>query len=375
MKITKLKYFTLLLALFTVFTNSLTAQSTDQLIKVLVEKKIITQTAADSLKAEAINKQLEEKEKQKKFEIAAGKPLQLSGYTQFRYQSFQQTNKIDGADLRRVRLDLKGTIASGWDYRLQLDFAVSPKLVDGYINFTLDDYLKITAGQFKIPISLENLTSSQKLESIDRSQVVEALTARGSDVLGNQNGRDIGLQLNGNIIKIEEQYLFDYYLGVFNGAGINSGDKNKPKDFAGRIILHPFKEIDIGGSYYNGYDVWGTPEKARARVRYGAELKFVYKSLGIAAEYLSGEDGSIKKNGWYALIGYYIIPKKLQPIIKLDSYNPNKELTGLVSKAYTFGVNYFFNEWAKIQVNYILKKEETVEINNDVFSTQLQLYF
>lgn len=375
MKFSKVKYFITVLILFVAAANHLIAQTNDALLKVLVEKNIITQVAADSLKAEAVKRQNEEKEKQKKFEITAGKLLQLNGYTQFRYQSFQQASKIDGADLRRVRLDFKGAITTGWDYRLQLDFATSPKILDGYINFTLDNYLKITAGQFKIPLSLENLTSSQKLESIDRSQIVEALTARGTDVIGNQNGRDIGLQLSGSLIKNEEQYLLDYYLGLFNGTGINTADKNKPKDFAGRIVLHPIKGIDVGASYYNGYDIWGTPAKAQARIRTGAELKFVYELFGITAEYLFGEDGGIKKNGWYALIGYYIIPKKLQPIIKLDSYNPNKDLDGVKSTAYTFGANFFFNEWTKIQANYTLKKEETEEINNDIFSTQIQLFF
>ena len=36
---------------------------------------------------------------------------------------------------------------------------------------------------------------------IDRSQVVEALVARGKDVIGNQNGRDIGIQIGGGILK------------------------------------------------------------------------------------------------------------------------------------------------------------------------------
>lgn len=375
MKMTKLKYFVLTLLLLTTLTNLLTAQTANELVKLLVDKNIVTQKEADSLKAEALTKAKLEKENQKKFEITASKWLQLNGYSQVRYQSFQQASRIDGADLRRVRLDFKGAIAAGWDYRLQVDFAIAPKILDGYINFTLYDFLKVTAGQFKIPISLENLTSSQKLESMDRAQVVEALTARGTDVIGNHNGRDIGLQLNGSLIKNGEQYLLDYYAGIFNGAGINSGDKNKPKDFAGRIVLHPVKGVDIGGSYYNGYDVWGNPTKAHARIRYGAELKFVYNELGITAEYLSGEDGGIKKNGWYALVGYYIVPQKLQPIIKFDSFNPNQDVAGSILNAYTFGANYFFNERAKIQVNYTLKKEKTAEIDNDIFATQIQLNF
>jgi hypothetical protein len=41
---------------------------------------------------------------------------------------------------------------------------------------------------------MENLASSNKLEMIDRSQVVEAIVARGKDLIGNQNGRDMGFE-------------------------------------------------------------------------------------------------------------------------------------------------------------------------------------
>ena len=98
----------------------------------------------------------------------------------------------------------------------------------------LHDYFNITVGQFKIPFSLENLTSTNKLELIDRSQAVEALAARGKDVIGNQNGRDIGIQVGGSLIKKRNGSLLEYRLGVFNGSGINMADTaNEAKDMAG----------------------------------------------------------------------------------------------------------------------------------------------
>ena len=349
------------------------AQNSDQVIKLLVEKKLISQNEVDSLKNLTIKK--DQKEKENGFGIQTSKLIQLSGYSQIRYESFQETGKIDGTDLRRIRLDFKGAITSDWDYRLQVDFAVAPKILDGYINYAYDDFFKITAGQYKIPFSLENQIADDKSESIERSQVVEALVARSTDVIGNQNGRDIGLQISGSAFGNKGQYLLDYYAGLFNGQGINVGDKNKPKDFSGRIVLHPIKGIDFGGSYYNGYDIWGASTKPQVRSRYGAELKLNYRSLGISSEFISGRDGLITRKGWYALLGYYIIPEKLQPIIKYDSYNPNQDKSGLISDAYTFGLNYFFNNWTKLQVNYTLKREEVVQIANDIFEVQLQIGF
>src|SRR5208283_660183 len=120
-----------------------------------------------------------------------------------------------------------------------------------------------TAGQFLVPFSLESLTQDRNLETIDRSQVVSALAARKGDLanklvdsIGNQNGRDIGIQVSGSFLHIENRYLVDYYLALLNGAGVNTLDNNQSKDFAGRLVLHPFKILDIGASYYNGFDVF-----------------------------------------------------------------------------------------------------------------------
>jgi len=363
----------LFMVLITISANYINAQNSEQVIKLLVDKKLISEKEADSLKALEVIKDLEQKGNN--YGILTSKLIQLSGYSQIRYESFQESGKIDGTDLRRIRLDFKGAITGDWDYRLQLDFAVTSKILDGYINYTLDDYFKVTAGQYKIPFSLENQIADDKSESIERSQVVEALVARSTDVIGNQNGRDIGLQISGSLLGKKGQYLLEYYAGLFNGQGINVSDKNKPKDFSGRVVLHPVKGIDFGGSYYNGYDIWGASTKPQVRTRYGAELKLNYQALGLSTEYISGRDGLVTRKGWYALLGYYIIPEKLQPIVKYDSYNPNQGLSNLTSKAYTLGVNYFFNNWTKLQVNYTLKREEVVQIPNDLFEVQLQIAF
>src|SRR5258705_12826863 len=131
--------------------------------------------------------------------------------------------------------------------------------MDDYISYKATDFLKITAGQFLIPFSEESLTPDRSLETVDRSQVVSALVARKGDIsnglvesIGNQNGRDVGLMVNGSLIKIENRHVVDYWLALVNGAGINTLDNNSAEDIGGRRIFHPFKILDIGGSYYNG---------------------------------------------------------------------------------------------------------------------------
>ena len=142
--------------------------------------------------------------------------LQFSGYIQTRFQSNQKAGTPDGLDIRRARLDIRGDVKTAWEYRLQVDFAGTPKLLDGYAVFKPFDFLKVQVGQFKIPLSPDNIMASGKMEFIDRSQVTEALVSRGKDVLGNNNGRDIGAMVFGSLLKIKDKNYVDYYIGGFN---------------------------------------------------------------------------------------------------------------------------------------------------------------
>lgn len=356
------------------FTNF--AQTTNDVLELLIKNKTITQLQADSVRAEAAIKQQDADANKKSFPVSASRFIQLSGYTQVRFLFLQETGKIDGFDIRRARLDVRGNVSPYFSYRLQTDFAGTPKLLDAYAEVKLADYINFTIGQAKIPFSAENLASSNKMESIDRSQVVEALTARGQDVIGNQNGRDIGVQVGGSFAKIENRYLFDYKVGVFNGAGINVADKNENKDIIGRVVVHPVKGFDIGGSYYTGIGNFGKPTATNQdRNRYGIELNYQYKQFFVRGEFIEGKDGAIKRNGWYAQAGYYLIPAKLQLIAKYDTYDTNTSAANDVSTAYLIGGSYQFNNWSRFQAGYTIKKEEGPEIKNNVVVIQYQISF
>jgi phosphate-selective porin len=255
------------------------SQSSNDILNLLISNKTISQAQADSVRAESALLQQQTDAGRKSFFVTATRQMQLSGYTQFRFQSFQEANKKDGFDIRRARLDLRGSITPWFSYRVQADLAEKPKMIDGYGEIKIADYLSITAGQFKIPFSLENLASSNKLEMIDRSQVVEALVARSKDVIGNQNGRDVGVQISGTLINLNELPLVEYRIGVFNGSGINVADTaNGAKDIAGRLIFTPMKGFSFGGSIYNGWDkaiIPDVPGKSQIRNREGVELSYV----------------------------------------------------------------------------------------------------
>lgn len=360
------------------------AQSTDDVLNLLIQRNVVSQKDADSIRAEAGIAAQANLAKIKSFPLNAGKKITLAGYTQVRYQALEEAGKIDGFDIRRARLDVKGAISPYWSYRVQFDLAGTPKLIDAYTELKINDFFNFTIGQAKIPFSLENLTSSNKLELIDRSQAVEALTARGKDVIGNHNGRDIGIQLGGTVLKLKDRPLVDYRLGVYNGTGINTADTNEKKDFAARLITHPITGLDISAGLYNGTryiaevktgSVVTTPAKNVDRDRLGLDLNYDWNNLAIRAEYIHGKDDATKREGYYVQGGYYFLQKKLQLLAKYDFYDADKAKANDASTWVVLGANLNFNANTRLQVNYTLKQEEGTSIDNNYASLQFQIGF
>lgn len=355
------------------------AQSTNDILNLLIANKTISQSQADSIRAEAAVQQQQTDASRKSFFLTAARQMSLTGYSQVRFQTFQESGKHNGFDIRRARIDLKGSVTPYFSYRLQADFAGVPKLIDGYGEIKLADYFSITAGQFKIPFSMENLTSSNKLEMIDRSQVVEALVARSKDVIGNQNGRDIGVQIGGTFLKSKGLPVVEYRIGVFNGSGINVADTaNNSKDISGRLILSPVKGLSFGGDFYKGLDKAIKPDvagKSQDRNRVGFEASYVTGKISLRGEYINGKDGKAKRSGYYAQAGYYVIPLKLQVLAKYDVYDPNTSVSKNISTYYVFGANYNFTSWSRIQAFYTIRREEGTELKNNYLAIQYQIGF
>ena len=355
------------------------AQSTNDILNLMVANHTITAEQADSVRAEAAIKQQEADANKKSFFVNAARSMKLSGYTQIRFQQFDETGKISGTDIRRARLNLQGDVTPYWSYQFQVDFAGGARLLDAVADFKPVDYLNISAGQTKIPLSFDNQMSDNKTEANDRSQVIEALVARGKDVNGNHNGRDLGIMLYGAFLKINDKNRVDYRIGVFNGEGINVNDSNDAKSSAGRLIVHIMKGLDVGTSYYSGWDRFSTtkgePTTNQERSRYGFELNYDYKRFYFRGEYLQGKDGAISREGWYVQSGYFILANKVQLLAKYDVYDPNKSKVNDMSTRYTVGATWNFNNWSKLALNYNFCEEEGTSIKNNFASIQFQIGF
>lgn len=366
----------------------LKAQTNNDILNVLVANKTISQEAADSLRADAAIKQQESDAKKKSFPVTAVKSLKVGGYGHFRYQRLEEAKRVDGADIRRAYFDLRSSLSPYWDVRLQADFAGSPKLIDLNTDLKLRSYFNITIGQQVIPFSLNSTTSNTKLELPDRVPVVEALTARKGDVIGDQNGRDIGVSLFGTLLPVNGVDLIEYRLGIFNGSGINRADLNEANDFSGRVLLRPIKGLELGGSYYLGWspdsatlfksaNPDNVPKNAVGgkRDRYGFELSYTYKFAHVKGEYLVGQDNEISRSGYYVQAGGYILKDVLQLVGRYDTFDPNTDVEKNAKINYTLGVNYAFNSNILLQAAYTIREEEGTSVDNNFGIVQLQVVF
>lgn len=385
-------------------TTTIRAQTTDDILKIMVRKGTITQQEADSLRKEYNTKERREQATADSFPLRLGRSLDLSGYTDVTYTNYAHPSAgkyYDGFAIKRARLDFQGHFSSKFDYRLLFDFVgqsgangtaptgggqISPFLVDAWISYKPFTWLQFKAGQLYAAFSQENTTQDRNLDMIERTQVVNALVARKGDAanglvdsLGNQNGRDIGVQLFGNIGKLKDHYLLDYYFQVLNGAGINTLDNNQSKDIDARLVVHPLKWINIGGSYYDGYDRFTSNlNKDQLRTRWGTEVGLVQDRWSVKGEYIRGQEGAhhpTKHEGWYGQAAYFFLPKQLEGIVRYDCYDPNTAKTDVKSTYYDLGLTYYFNVWTKIQVYYSVRNQQGPTINNNLFETQFQLAF
>ena len=387
------------------------AQTSDDLLRLMVQKGTITQREADSIRRDYSIRHHREEEIADSFPLRLGRSLDLSGYTQVSYLSFQHPGKFyDGFSIKRARLDFQGHFASQFDYRLLADFVgssgasgtaptggalISPTLIEAYVTYKPFSFLHLKAGQMIVAFSQENMTQDRNLDLVERSQVVNALVARKGDAanglvdsIGNQNGRDIGLQADGSLIKLRDAYFLDYTIQLLNGAGINTLDNNQSKDLDARLVIHPLKFLSIGGSYYNGNDRFtSSPTKDQKRIRWGTEVALNYSGLSLKGEYIRGQEGNSAivahpgtagltvHEGWYGQAAYFFLPRRLQAVFRYDYYDPNTAKTQNRSTFYDLGLNYFFNVWTKVQVYYSLRDQQGPVPNNNLFEAQLQLAF
>lgn len=299
----------------------------------------------------------------------------ISGLVNVRYQYSTEANNYltgkNGFDIRRMYLNAIGNVSKEISYKLQADLAGTPRVLDAYVEWKPTTFIGLQVGQFKVPYTLENPYSPNTLETADNSQVITALV---TDIDGNKNnGRDIGLSVNGSLFPQNGFNLIDYKLGVFNGNVINALDNNTSKDYVGSLLINPLRSVTVAASYYSGE--YGPEATKYTRNRTSIGARYDNGKLLVRGEYLSGTTASKNGEGYYVSAAYSI-NNQLQPVLKYDFYQSDKANANSPITNYVVGLNYWATTKVRVQANYTHKDfKDGAKTDTDYYVAQLLLTF
>ena len=280
---------------------------------------------------------------------------------------------------KRARIGITGNIPYDFSYYIVIEnskFVSStgnPYLLDAFVSYKRFKWAKISVGSFKQPFGQEVITSCSALHTIFRSSVSDQLVAPQ---------RDMGLMILGG----NNKTFVKYAIAIMNGRGLLNEDNNAKKDFIGRVTFKPLDFLRFGGSFRYGYPV----NNDETRTSYAGEVQVKLENLLFQAEYIYDEGdyypaagggcGSdpvalgAKRDGAYAQL-LYMTPWMIQPVVKWETFDYNKDLENTEENIITAGFNYWFNDWTRLQFNYRYRAEKGAEVNNDDILIQLQVKF
>ena len=351
--------------------------------------------------------------------------VKLSGYGMIQYQySGQKNAESNSFNIRMGRIALEGRIADDFYWKTQIQFngntsnlGSSPRMVDLFAEWQKFEYFKVKIGQFKNPFTFENPMHPIDQGFMGYSQNVSKL-AGFSDRAGEHasNGRDIGLQLQGDFLKnANGRNLLHYQIGVFNGQGTNTKDVDNQKNVIGGVWVMPVSGMRIGafgwtGSYARKGNWTETVTDPTSSVTPGATkeithtnevrslnqnryaFSFEYKKDGwtVRSEYIhstgkafaksitnfndaNAKDCSLnekigdKAQGVYGLVIAPLaqLPKNSRIDVKAryDMYQPNGN-SNMQKTQYEAGLNFHIGKRISILTEYALVNDKTLAKHN-----------
>lgn len=308
------------------------------------------------------------------------KHVKLTAYGQFGYSYTDRKDlnmrQADNQFFGRLgMLILSGDVTDKLSWMVQYELFTS-QLLELYACYKPYSFFQVKVGQMKTCFTLENQMSPSVYETVNFSRVIERLAGFSGDVCGNQGGRDIGLQVGGEVIKTSfDDYFLEYRAGVYNGSGLSMKDNNDAKDFAAWFTVQPVKGLKMGASAYIGklnYDYTVVNDETGEESIYNTNMKrnrmalsacYQNQRLTCRGEYLWGKDGDINRRGFYALGHWFAVPSRLAVVAKLERYEANTAVSD-AEMIYTVGGAYHVTAKTRIVLNYAhFNYEKSASVN------------
>lgn len=343
--------------------------------------------------------------------------VKLSGYAMTQYQySGQDGAESNSFNLRLARISLDGRVGADWYWKFQLQvngntatLGSSPKMVDLFAEWQKYDFLRVKVGQFKRPFSFENPLNPIDQGFMSFAQNILKLVAF-SDRAGihSSNGRDIGVQLQGDLLKnAGGRNLLHYQVGVFNGQGINTKDVDQQKDIVGGIWVMPVAGMRLGvfgsegsysrkGTWTNGQGNTVTGCRRLPQHRYAISGEYKFDDWTIRSEYIHATGEAFrttynssadlskadvneaignKADGVYALVIAPVVKQRAHVKARYDLYRPSASWA-TSRTAYEVGADYFFSKNVQVNVEYARINDRALAKHNyDMVDVELDFRF
>lgn len=317
----------------------------------------------------------------------------LQGQAEFGRAADPRWNGVrDRFYFRRARIYLAGTVAEDFDFKAEIDLqgntlgAATGQLARAneiFINWHKYDFANLRFGQLKPAFGGEALASDTKIFTIERSLSNDRLT----------DGRQLAVSAAGDLLDRKVSYLAVAANG--NGANVSANDNSRFQKSA-RIAYTPVANardkltVAVDGLWTDDVNVAksdfgfaGNLFTGRRAMR-GADLLWTHGPLDVSAEWLRGTfrpasalpAAQFDAEGWQVTAACFVIPAKLQAVVREEAFDPNTSVGGNTIRSSTFGLNYFLKgEDIKFMLDYLDGRVPGSSTDGGRVLTRVQIIF
>lgn len=275
------------------------------------------------------------------------------------------TATSEGFRLRRARLGVEGDFGDDFSLRMVINPLQSDPDVGAVssarLTYTPLSSMYINVGTDSVPFTRSELESSATLGSIERPLVARTIVP----------GRRLGATVGGTVAS-----RLGYIVSVMNGTeGYEEGNRFGGFLYAARLELNavgrPSEErpqdfglaISMGGLYDDGPATRGLAASADifltvARLSAKLEVACDRHKPQNAPEPAPGLADQIERCGAYAELGYTFPQAKLQPVVRFEYFDDNREIEDAGdSLLFSVGVNAKLRDYTRVQLHYLSRRE------------------
>ncbi len=276
----------------------------------------------------------------------------FSGYAQLDYRGYQSgTHPPNSFFIRRARLILEGKLQRYYDFKIEGDFADTSNtlLRDAFVRVHRLDELQFTFGQFRVPISQEEIRPDNTQDFIERSLVNNLVPSRSP-----------GLGVSG----VFRKGVFEYQAGAFNGKGLLAANNNGTPEIALRLRFNPLKNSHLfwgkgflfGGAFTQGRNLNGQSVRGQTESRSAT----FYAPVIVSGKYIRANGELTWLLGPAAIRAEYVQTNQERETLGPGGIN----LPGVVAKGYMAQATYLLTREEKLEAATVAPRHELFSEEN-----------